>query len=157
MRRFQSIKGFQPAMQFLSNTLHFTELNYSSKFMWFLEIFKLKSSPFFETFQHYFCDNIFFLNITWFISSPDVRQYLRQCVRHHPETVLGYSKVGRAEFEDFIVIYFFFCYVSDIILPCKEWGSSTSFTKFQILSNRGLKSISSMLGPIQMELTWIWY
>ena len=81
-------------MQFLSNTLHFTELNYSSKFMWFLEIFKLKSSPFFETFQHYFCDNIFFLNITWFISSPDVRQYLRQCVRHHPETVLWYGQVG---------------------------------------------------------------
>ena len=49
---WEGSKGFPPAMQFLSNTLHFKELNYSSKFVWFLELFKLKISHYFETFQN---------------------------------------------------------------------------------------------------------
>ena len=154
MRRFQSIKGFQPAMQFLSNTLHFTELNYSSKFMWFLELFNSKISLYLETFLNYLCEWYLF-SILFLISSTDVRQHLRQCVRHHPETVLGYGKVGlRLKTSCSPTLMMF---VSGTILPCREWGNSTSFTKFQILSNRDLKSISNMLGPIQMELTWIWY
>ena len=152
---WEGSKGFPPAMQFLSNTLHFKELNYSSKFVWFLELFKLKISHYFETFQ----------NLSLWIISLLNNNYLSFLALMYASIFGNVSAIiqrlysGTARWVDLDHWYSpsLSMFMSGTILPCKEWGNSTSSTKFQILSNSGLKSISNTHGPIQMELTWIWY
>ena len=118
-----------------------------------------------------FLDRCYYDMVVWhkftlyLIFSSNVCEYLRQCLRNYPETLLGDREVSVCGI--FYVAFFVtrlriirraysFCLVGTI-QPCSESGSSTNSIRFPIRWNKDWRSIFNTPGHTQMALTWTWF